>query len=136
MTHIEDLAEHFNATVEEARAAEEKVWQAALVYIAACAVDTAPDPVYMLMETSDQGRYMCPPSYLTDAIGHHLNEEEWDELVETDDDLNAAASWLGWEGDWQQYVDDEHPYTNHHGGYYAVDLRKIAVDFPQIKPAT
>ena len=128
---ITKLTAEFGTSVDAWRETE----NAAMRLIAAHALSVAPDAVYMLMESSDQGSYMCPPSYLTDVIGTHLHEEEWEETVEEEDDLNSAASYLGWEGDWQRFVDDEHPFTNYRGGYYAVDLRKVVEEYPVVKPA-
>ena len=82
----------------------------------------------MLMESSDQGQWLCTPAFLTVGT-ENVAEEAWDARVEEyEDDLSSAPSWLPWVGAWQKYVDESHPYTNPRGGYYAVDLKRIAAD--------
>jgi hypothetical protein len=51
-----------------------------------------------------------------------------DELSETWG-LDAAASYLSWDDEtWVKYADEGHPYTNPHGGYYALNIAHIVAD--------
>lgn len=128
MNDIDTLHDQFQAATAAYHEAnlETKAEAAALLLLAGHALAVAPDATHMLMESSDQGNFMCIPAFL--VIGEdHQNEDAWDAHVEEyDDELSQAASWLTWGHDWEQFVDEEHPFTNTRGGYYALDLRKIA----------
>lgn len=130
---VDGLTRTFDSSVERYRQAEpirEDAERSALYLLAGHAMTFAPEATHMLIETSDQGRYMWAPNGLEDVdrvdfvVGR---EQEWEDLVE-DADLIAVASWLPWGGDWEEYADDTHPYHNPHGGYFALDLRRIAQD--------
>lgn len=129
MTEIDTLYERFETATEAYHAAthlEVAAETAALQLLAGHALAVAPNATHMLMESSDQGNHMCYPLYLT--IGDdHEQEQEWDAHVEEyEDDLSQAASWLTWGHEaWEQFVDEDHEYTNVRSGYYAMDLRRI-----------
>jgi hypothetical protein len=137
MTTIDRLTTEFEVAAqawrERAIPLAKEAEDAAIRLIAAHALSVASDTVYMLIESSDQGHYMCVPSYLTDEAGAHLAEEEWDQRSQDDDDLMSAAGWLGWDGPWERFADLEHTFTNPRSGYYALDMRRIVAEFPQIK---
>lgn len=127
---IDVLHERFqtasNTYLELAPGLEADAETAALFLLAGHARSVAPEATHMLMESSDQGNFMCTPAFL--VIGEdHVAEDEWDARVEEyEDDLSQAASWLTWGHEsWEQYLDTAHPFTNRRGGYYAVDLRRI-----------
>ena len=127
--NIDEAQRDFGLATVNYEEEEKRRQLAALRLIAAHALAVAPEATHMLMESSDQGEYLTAPSFLT--VGEeHVAEEEWDARVEEyEDDLQDAPGWLPWIGrHWQQYVDESHPYTNRRGGYYAVDLQRIAAD--------
>jgi hypothetical protein len=132
MKDLDTLAAEFGQAVntyqETAPPLEAAAETAALFLLAGHALAVAPDATHMFMESSDQGNYMCVPSFL--LIGDdHVAEKEWDALTmggEAEDDLQQAASWLTWGHEsWEQYADRTHRGSNLRGGYYALDLRRI-----------
>jgi hypothetical protein len=132
---MNEKTEHAAAAFEDASARyhdvapklEQDAITTALYLIATHVLEFAPEATHMLMESSDQGDFMCPP-YRIEQDGKDLVvgvEGDWEDVVE-DNDLQGAASWLTWGADaWEQYVDQDHPYTNTRGGYCALDLRRI-----------
>lgn len=121
---LDDLTARFEAAVEAVHRAE--VGSAALRLLAAHARVLAPHGTHMLIESSDQGSYMCSPHRIE---GPEPVDVDWEYAEQHD--LDSAASWLSWsDSSWQEYADAEHPYTNARAGYFAIDIARVLADTP------
>ena len=108
----------------------------AVQLMARVALDFEPTATHMLMESSDQGEFMCAPHALQrdgvdlfdvqwDVGDARARADQWQDLIEQYD-LHGAGSWLTWgHTAWERFVDTDHPYTSKRSGYLALDLRKI-----------
>jgi hypothetical protein len=122
---FERACQAYHGTAPNLEAEAEK---AALRLIAAHALSVAPEATHMLMESSDQGEFMCAPDSLTKGEDE-VAEEEWEQHVEEHEDLGDAAAWLTWgHRSWEDFLDPDHPFSRPRNGYYALDLRRIQAD--------
>jgi hypothetical protein len=139
---MNDQIDHAAATFEDATQRyqgiapnlEAQAELSAIQLLATAALVFAPDATHLLMESSDQGNYMCTPHGLMrdgrdlleyPANGTEGREAEWMVLCDQYN-LEAAASWLTWGHDaWERFVDTDHPYTRKRAGYMAISLLKV-----------
>lgn len=129
---FEDATRRHQQTVPNLEAQAELT---AIQLIATAALQFAPDATHMLIESSDQGDFMCAPHTLQrdgvdlleiEDAGGKNRAQEWAALCDQYD-LDAPASWLTWGHTWERFVDEDHPFTRRRAGYLAIDVRKVAV---------
>jgi hypothetical protein len=130
MSQLEAVQAQWEADVDAFQKAKPAVTLSAIRLMALRCLDAYPQATHMLIESSDQGRYMCGPITI-EADGVALLEDDpiWE--FNEEHDLDAVASYLEWGDDtWEDFTDMSHPYTRTRAGYYAMDLALIVSGLP------
>jgi hypothetical protein len=130
MSQLEDAQEQWETATDTFHRVVPAVTLAAIRLMALRCLDAYPQATHMLIESSDQGRYMCGPlSIEVDGVTLLEDDPMWE--FNEEHELDSVASYLSWGDDtWEDFTDMEHPFTRTRAGYYAMDLALIVAGLP------
>jgi hypothetical protein len=130
VSQVEAMQDEWLAAVDRFHKAKPAATLAAIRLMALRCLDAYPQATHMLLESSDQGRYMCGPNAIeVDGVALLEDDPMWE--FNEEHDLDAVASYLDWGDDtWEDFTDMAHPYTRTRAGYYAMDLALIVSGLP------